>query len=82
MQEFPVCKRLDKFLFSNEWDQNFPLSLQETLPRWNLDHTPICLDTKPFKWGPTSFRFENMWLLHPDFKESFSHWWQECQVDG
>lgn len=30
----------------------------------------------------TPFRFENMWLLHPVFKESFRSWWQECQVGG
>ena len=34
MQEYPVCKRLDRFLYSNEWEQFFPQSLQEVLPRW------------------------------------------------
>ena len=34
MQEHPVCKRLDHFLYSNEWEQLFPQSLQEVLPRW------------------------------------------------
>ena len=34
MQEHPVCKRLDRFLYSNEWEQLFPQSLQEVLPRW------------------------------------------------
>ncbi|RVW84726.1 Transposon TX1 uncharacterized 149 kDa protein [Vitis vinifera] len=29
------------------------------------------LGNQPFKWGPTPFRFENMWLHHPSFKESF-----------
>ena len=23
-----------------------------------------------------------MWLLHPEFKEKFSDWWQECTVEG
>ncbi|RVW90124.1 Transposon TX1 uncharacterized 149 kDa protein [Vitis vinifera] len=27
-------------------------------------------------------RFENMWLLHPEFKEKFRDWWQECTVEG
>ncbi|RVX05611.1 hypothetical protein CK203_027315 [Vitis vinifera] len=35
-------------------------SLQEVLPRCTSDHWPIVLDTNPFKWGPTPFRFENM----------------------
>ncbi|KAJ9678261.1 hypothetical protein PVL29_022996 [Vitis rotundifolia] len=38
MQESPVCKRLDRFLFSNEWELSFPQSLQEVLPRWTSDH--------------------------------------------
>ena len=74
MQESPVCKRLDRFLYSNEWELSFPQSLQEVLPRWTSDHWPIVLDTNPFKWGPTPFRFENMWLQHHNFKESFSSW--------
>ncbi|RVW92839.1 LINE-1 retrotransposable element ORF2 protein [Vitis vinifera] len=82
MQEHPVCKRLDRFLYSNEWEQLFPQSLQEVLPRWTSDHWPIVLETNPFKWGPTSFRFENMWLHHPSFKESFGSWWREFQGDG
>ena len=38
MQEYPICKRLDRFLYSNEWEQLFPQNLQEVLPRWTLDH--------------------------------------------
>ncbi|KAL6312824.1 hypothetical protein AAG906_024679 [Vitis piasezkii] len=82
MQESPVCKRLDRFLYSNEWEHFFPQSLQEVLPRWTLDHWPIVLDTNPFKWGPTPFRFENMWLQHPSFKECFSSWWRGFQGNG
>ncbi|RVW17381.1 LINE-1 retrotransposable element ORF2 protein [Vitis vinifera] len=82
MQVDPICKRLDRFLFSSEWDSFFSQSIQEALPRWTSDHSPICLETNPFKWGPTPFRFENMWLLHPEFKEKFRDWWQECTVEG
>ncbi|RVW27818.1 hypothetical protein CK203_107068 [Vitis vinifera] len=28
-----------------------------------------------------NMRFENMWLLHPEFKEKFRDWWQECTVE-
>ncbi|RVW96282.1 LINE-1 retrotransposable element ORF2 protein [Vitis vinifera] len=77
-----LCKRLDRFLYSNEWELSFPQSLQEVLPRWTSDHWPIVLDTNPFKWGPTPFRFENMWLQHHNFKESFSSWWREFEGNG
>ncbi|KAJ9680549.1 hypothetical protein PVL29_019768 [Vitis rotundifolia] len=82
MQAAPICKRLDRFLFSAEWDSFFSQSFQEALPRWTSDHSPICLETNSLKWGPTPFRFENMWLLHPEFKEKFRDWWQECLVEG
>ncbi|RVX11275.1 LINE-1 retrotransposable element ORF2 protein [Vitis vinifera] len=82
MQENPVCKRLDRFLYSNEWEQVFPQSLQGVLPRWTSDHWPIVLETNPFKWGPTPFRFENMWLQHSSFKENFGRWWSEFQGNG
>ncbi|RVW66273.1 hypothetical protein CK203_065986 [Vitis vinifera] len=79
MQESPVCKRLDRFLYSNEWGQLFPQGIQETLIRRTSDHWPIALDTNPFTWGPTPFRFENMWLQHPSFKENFRNWWRGFQ---
>ncbi|RVX01637.1 Transposon TX1 uncharacterized 149 kDa protein [Vitis vinifera] len=82
MQESPVCKRLDRFLYSNEWEQLFPQGIQETLIRRTSDHWPIALDTNPFMWGPTPFRFENMWLQHPSFKENFRNWWRGFQGNG
>ena len=82
IQKSPVCKRLDRSLYSNEWELFFPQSLQEILPRWTSDHWLIVLDTNPFKWGPTPFRFENMWLQHPSFKECFSSWWREFEGNG
>ncbi|RVX15688.1 Transposon TX1 uncharacterized 149 kDa protein [Vitis vinifera] len=33
-------------------------------------------------WGPTPFRFENMWLQHPSFKENFRNWWRGFQGNG
>ena len=82
MQVSPVCKRLDRFLYSNEWGQLFPQGIQETLIRRTSDHWPIALDTNPFMWGPTPFRFENMWLQHPSFKENFRNWWRGFQGNG
>ncbi|RVX20328.1 Transposon TX1 uncharacterized 149 kDa protein [Vitis vinifera] len=82
MQESPMCKRLDRFLYSNEWGQLFPQGIQETLIRRTSDHWPIALDTNPFMWGPTPFRFENMWLQHPSFKENFRNWWRGFQGNG
>ncbi|RVW90756.1 Transposon TX1 uncharacterized 149 kDa protein [Vitis vinifera] len=40
------------------------------------------MDTNPFMWGPTPFRFENMWLQHTNFKENFRDWWSGFQGNG
>ncbi|RVW91468.1 Transposon TX1 uncharacterized 149 kDa protein [Vitis vinifera] len=82
MQESAVCKRLDRFLYSNEWGLLFPQGLQEALIRKTSDHWPIVMDTNPFMWGPTPFRFENMWLQHTNFKENFRDWWSGFQGIG
>ncbi|RVX04307.1 Beta-arabinofuranosyltransferase RAY1 [Vitis vinifera] len=82
MQESPVCKRLDRFLYSNEWGLLFPQGLQEALIRRTSDHWPIVMDTNPFMWGLTPFRFENMWLQHTNFKENFRDWWSGFQGNG
>ena len=50
MQVVPICKRLDRFLFSSEWNSFFSQSFQEALPRWTSYHSPICLETNPLKW--------------------------------
>ena len=49
MLEIFVRKRLDRFLFSNEWKQGFHQSIQEVLPKFTLDHYLIVLDTNPLK---------------------------------
>ena len=37
----------------------------------------MILDSTPPFWGPTPFRFENMWLTHTSFSSDFSNWWKE-----
>ena len=56
--------RLDRFLFSLGWEDMFHSVRQEALIRVVSDHFPIIVNTNPFKWGPSPFRFENMWLSH------------------
>ena len=51
LRDVPICKRLDRFLFTFEWDNLFPYCSQEALPRWTSDHNPICLDTNPLSGG-------------------------------
>ena len=46
------------------------------------DHCPVVLDSNPPKWGPTPFRFENIWLEHKFFGREFVKWWKEKEEVG
>ncbi|KAL5572566.1 hypothetical protein UlMin_022163 [Ulmus minor] len=42
----------------------------------------IILDTSPVSWGPTPFRFENMWLEYSGFRQECEQWWRGIEVEG
>lgn len=77
-----MCRRLDRFLFTEGWENSFPSVRYKALPRIFSDHCPIELDTSKLKWDPGPFRFENSWLEHPDFKRFLKDWWKEDQIFG
>lgn len=67
-RETPVCSRLDRFMFSQQWEEILPNYRQLLGPRITSDHFPVLFDTGPTKWGRMPFRFENIWLSHPSFR--------------
>lgn len=74
--------RLDRFLVTPEWEDCFPNPIQEVGSRLVSDHFPIILVSSRVKWGPTPFRFENMWLNHRSFFSNVETWWSECSFSG
>ena len=52
------------------------------LVRIESDHFPLVLDTNPVKWGPSPFRFENVWFIHKEFLGNAKKWWAECENRG
>ena len=81
-RQSPICCRLDRFLFSNEWASGYQCLQQDLDARTVSDHSPVILDSSPPKWGPTPFRFENAWLEHKHFGREFENWWKEIPVEG
>ncbi|KAL5569671.1 hypothetical protein UlMin_026246, partial [Ulmus minor] len=81
-REEAVKSRLDRFLFTEEWGVGKNDIRQETGSRTCSDHMPIILDTSPVSWGPTPFRFENMWLEHSGFRQECEQWWRGIEVEG
>ena len=82
LQESHDLQEIGQIFISNEWEQSFPHGLHEALARFVFDHWLIVQDTNPFKWGPTPFWFDSMWLFPLDFKEKISLWWKEFLVEG
>ena len=56
MRERLACPRIDRFLFSDGWEEMFQSVRQEALVRATSDHCPIILDTNNFKWDPQCFK--------------------------
>ena len=81
-REHPICCRLDRFLLSKGFIEMFSYFRQEAVVRCISDHSPVILSTNPPSWGPTPFRFENMWLEHKLFKTNVSEWWQQDSSYG
>ena len=67
--------RLDKFLFSLDWEDKFPTVSQRQMSRLCLDHFPIVLEGGSFQRGCMPFRFENMWLKDEGFVDRVQSWW-------
>ena len=80
-RQVPICSRLDRFLFTNEWADGYQC-YRQVEARVVSDHSLVILDTSPPKWGPIPFRFDNAWLEYKHFGRDFEKWWKEVSVDG
>jgi hypothetical protein len=76
-QDPPSKSRLDRFLVSIDWEDQFSHLAQKALPRFVSDHFPISLDSGTYIRGKSYFKFENMWLCHKAFTGNVSQWWGE-----
>ena len=74
--------RLDRFLFSSDWEDRFPTVSQRWMSRLCSDHFPIVLEGGSFQRGSMLFRFENMWLMDEGFVDRVQSWWDSYQVHG
>lgn len=77
ISESPICCRLDRFLLSEGWLELFPFGHQEVMVRALSDHCPALFHTKPPKWGPALFRFDNSWFENKDLLRNLNIWWEE-----
>lgn len=68
------------FSLSNLWTEAFPEQFFRELFR--IISLFYLSQVQPIGVPPIPFRFENMWLSHPRFKELVGNWWAKFMVDG
>lgn len=83
----PLIKRaalsgIDRFLFLEEWDEQFGSVIQVALPRSISDHCLIKLCSNSIDRGPRPFRFVNCWLKKKNFLALARSWWSQREVRG
>ncbi|KAK4385660.1 hypothetical protein Sango_2690000 [Sesamum angolense] len=65
-----VWRRLDRVLYSQEWAELFNSTRVSHLPRRLSDHHPLLISaTRTEDKVPSSFIFQHMWIMHPNFQE-------------
>lgn len=74
--------RIDRFLMSSEWNENFKVVKQFALPRVISDHRPLLLECGDWEAKPSYFKFENMWLQAEGFMDKVEEWWLNYTIKG
>ncbi|MCI17907.1 endonuclease/exonuclease/phosphatase family protein, partial [Trifolium medium] len=77
--------KLDRALSTEAWCQLFPNARLECLTATSSDHYPLWLACDPS--SPTSisnkhFKFENAWLVEPEFENFVRQCWQLSSTQG
>lgn len=77
-----AMSRLDRFLLSEGWTNEWGVGAQWFGKRDVSDHCPISLKDDRANWGPKPFRFNNCWLQHAGFKQFVQTTWTSLRVAG
>ncbi|KAA0039966.1 LINE-1 retrotransposable element ORF2 protein [Cucumis melo var. makuwa] len=78
----PVLSRIDRFLYTANWENLFTAHYSKTLSRVTSDHFPIALESSMISWGPSPFKFINVHLKEPWFKKNVTIWWKNLRQGG
>lgn len=81
-QDKLAMSRINRFLFSKYWKDQFPGVVQVALPRGLFYHTPIKISSMEANWGLKPFRFENCWFKHKEFLFMAKECWISFQAHG
>jgi hypothetical protein len=70
----PTFAKLDRVLATTEWEEKYPLTTVQALPRVISDHTSLLLISGETRTRGTEplFKFESGWLLSDGFLHMIS----------
>ena len=74
-REVASMSRIDRFLYTADWEEGFITISQKRLVRLTSDHFPVMLECGSIPRGRRPFRFENMRLKADGFLERVRGWW-------
>ncbi|XP_042950247.1 uncharacterized protein LOC122282354 [Carya illinoinensis] len=74
--------KLDRVLIDPNLLTKCPNVTCSYLPRTTSDHCPMYTEFRkdPFSYGPSPFRFQQMWVEHPDFMDFVQNVWAAVVV--
>lgn len=81
-QNHSCATRIDRFLFSSQWDESFSKISQSVQPQLGSDHNPILLSCGDWKHRKSYFKFENWWLKEEGFIDKVKEWWSSFNATG
>lgn len=71
-----VHSLIDRFLILKDWDNTFDNSKVSRAIQVTSDHFLIIIEVGNFIWGPSPFKFYNLWINDKDYVELI-----EAQLD-
>ncbi|XP_058763377.1 uncharacterized protein LOC131636799 [Vicia villosa] len=77
-----ALSRLDRFLLSNSFINDWKVEGQSIGERDVSDHAPIWIKDNKRDWGSKPFRFNNIWFTHEDFFSFVEEEWKKLEVKG
>lgn len=77
----PVLTKLDRFLYTQNWEEKFQSHQVKQLSPKISNHFPILLEAKSLKWGPFPFKFDNRWLSDKRFIQSIQTKWDFINLE-
>ncbi|WMV37016.1 hypothetical protein MTR67_030401 [Solanum verrucosum] len=77
-----VASRIDRILFSKEWEESFNDLKVIPLQRIISDHVPLALQGGTWNKNKRYFKFENWWLDTEGFTDRVKDWWNKLNFGG